>query len=163
MHIKLKNKKLIFGKYKVKCAIGKRGISKFKKEGDNCTPKGKFNFLKVFFRKDRVGNINSNLKKKMIKKNMGWCDDPASKNYNKLVKLPFKKSCEKLYKKNDIYDVILIINYNLKPIIKNKGSAIFLHISSKEYSPTKGCVAVSKEDMFLLLNFIKKNTKIIIS
>ena len=94
---------------------------------------------------------------------MGWCDDPTSNNYNKLVKLPFKKSCEKLYKKNNVYDVIIVISYNLKPIIKNKGSAIFLHIATKQYSPTRGCIAVSKKDIFLLLNFIKKKTKIIIN
>ena len=74
-----------------------------------------------------------------------------------------KKDCEKLYKKSNVYDVIIVINYNLKPIIKNRGSAIFLHISTKQYSPTKGCIAVSKKDMFLLLSFIEKRTKIIIS
>ena len=163
MHIKLKNKKLVFGKYKVKCSIGKRGISKSKKEGDYCTPKGKFNFLRVFYRRDRVKNISSNIRKRIINKDMGWCDDPTSNNYNKLVKLPFKRGCEKLYKKNNVYDVIIVISYNLKPIIKNKGSAIFLHIATKQYSPTKGCIAVSKKDMFLLLSFIKKKTKIIIN
>jgi len=148
MHIKLKNKKLVFGKYKVKCSIGKRGISKSKKEGDYCTPKGKFNFLRVFYRRDRVRNISSNIRKRIINKDMGWCDDPTSNNYNKLVKLPFKKSCEKLYKKSNVYDVIIVINYNLKPIIKNRGSAIFLHISTKQYSPTKVALQYQRKICF---------------
>ena len=162
MHIKLKNKKLYFGKYKIKCAIGKRGISKKKREGDACTPAGTFKFKRLYYRKDKLSKIKSYLKKIPIKKNMGWCDDPRSKSYNKLIKFPFIYSAEKLYKKESIYDVVLIINYNLKPIIKKKGSAIFLHIAKKNYSPTKGCVAVSKQDMNLLLNFINKKTKLII-
>ena len=106
--------------------------------------------------------IKSVLKKTIIKKNMGWCDDPESKSYNKLIKFPFRYSAEKLYKNNNIYDVLLIIDYNLKPVVKNKGSAIFLHIAKKNYSPTKGCVAISKKDMNLLLTFINKKTKLII-
>ncbi len=93
---------------------------------------------------------------------MGWCDDPRSVYYNKLIKFPFVHSAEKLYKKESIYDVVLIINYNLKPIIKNRGSAIFLHIAKKNYTSTKGCIAVSKKDMKILLKFIDKKTKLII-
>ena len=162
MHIKLKNKKLHFDNYKIKCAIGKRGISKIKREGDCYTPKGAFKFKSIFYRKDKIPKIKSVLKKTIIKKNMGWCDDPKSNSYNKLIKFPFKYSAEKFYKNNSIYDVVLVIDYNSRPIVKNKGSAIFLHIAKKNYSPTKGCIAISKKDMKLLLAFIKKKTKLII-
>ena len=162
MHIFIKNKKLILDKYRIKCAIGKRGISRKKREGDGCTPNGTFRFKLLLYRKDRIPKIKTYLKKKIIKKNMGWCDDSRSKFYNKLIKLPFVHSAEKLYKNKNIYDVILVIDYNFKPIIKNKGSAIFLHISKNNYSPTEGCIAVSKQDMKLLLTFINKKTKIII-
>ena len=163
MHIKLKNKKLYFGKYKIKCAIGKRGISIIKREGDSCTPKGAFGFKYLFYRKDKIYRIKSYLQKIPIEKNMGWCDDPKSNFYNKLIKFPFNHRAERLYKKDNIYDIVLVINYNLKPIIKNRGSAIFLHIAKKNYSPTEGCIAVSKKDMRLLLTFINKRTKLIIS
>ena len=162
MHIKLKNKKLYFSNYKVKCAIGKRGISRKKREGDGCTPKGTFKFKYLLYRKDKIFKIRSNLKKIVINKNMGWCDDPNSNFYNKLIKFPFMHSAEKLYKKESIYDIILVIDYNLKPVLKNKGSAIFLHIAKKNYSQTKGCVAISKKDMKLLLAFINKKTKLIV-
>ena len=162
MHIKLKNKKLYFHNYKVKCALGKRGISRKKKEGDGCTPKGAFKFKYLLYRKDKIFKIRSHLKKIVIKKNMGWCDDSSSNSYNKLIKFPFTHSAEKLYRKESIYDVILVIDYNLKPIVKDKGSAIFLHIAKKNYSSTKGCVAISKKDMKLLLTFINKKTKLII-
>jgi L,D-peptidoglycan transpeptidase YkuD (ErfK/YbiS/YcfS/YnhG family) len=162
MHIKLINKQLHFDNYKVKCAIGKRGISKFKKEGDNCTPRGTFKFIKLLIRNDRVKKLKANLKKLLIKKNMGWCDDIESNHYNKLIKFPFKYSAEKLYKKENIYDIILVMDYNLRPVIKKKGSAIFLHVATKNYNPTRGCISVSKNNMRQLLKYITKKTKIII-
>ena len=93
---------------------------------------------------------------------MGWCDDPSSKFYNKLIKFPFRKSAEKIWLKEDIYDVFIVISYNIKPILKNKGSAIFLHLAKKNYLATKGCIAISKKDMLFLIRKIKKKTKLII-
>jgi L,D-peptidoglycan transpeptidase YkuD (ErfK/YbiS/YcfS/YnhG family) len=162
MNIKLKNKFLYFNKYKVKCAIGKRGITSKKIEGDYKTPKGTFNLKLIYYRKDRISKITTTLKKIIIKKDMGWCDDIESKYYNMKVNLPFNKHAEKLWLSENVYDVVIVIDYNLKPIIKNKGSAIFLHISKKNYKPTKGCVAIKKKDMILLLNKIDNNTKLII-
>mgnify|MGYP006134177153 CR=1 FL=1 len=163
MNIKLKNKFLYFSKYKIKCAIGKRGITSKKVEGDKKTPKGTFGLKSIFYRKDRVSKIKSSLKKHIIKKNMGWCDDSKSRYYNKMIKFPFDLSAEKLWLKKNIYDVIIIINYNMEPAIKNKGSAIFLHIAKKDYETTEGCIAVTKEDMKLLASKINNKTKIIIS
>jgi L,D-peptidoglycan transpeptidase YkuD (ErfK/YbiS/YcfS/YnhG family) len=163
MNIKLINKFLYLNKYKLRCSIGKRGITYNKKEGDLKTPRGKFVFKYILYRKDRLGNLKSLVKKRILKKNMGWCDDPNSKFYNKLIEFPFKKKAEKLWLKKKIYDVILVIDYNLKPVIKNKGSAIFLHLANKNYPPTRGCVAVSKEDMLFLINKINYKTKLIIN
>ena len=138
------------------------GISKKKKEGDFCTPSGKFNFESLLYRKDRIKNLRVNIPKVQIKKNYGWCDDPASNKYNKLIKFPFNYSAEKLFLKNNIYDLILVINYNRKPIIKNKGSAIFLHLTNRKYSYTKGCLAIRKKDFLNILPLIKKKTKLVI-
>lgn len=91
---------------------------------------------------------------------MGWCDDPKSRSYNKLIKLPSTFKAEKLYKKNNIYDIILVLDYNFNPVVKNKGSAIFIHIASKNFKPTRGCIAINKYYMKLLVSFIKKNSKI---
>ena len=158
MHIKLINKKLHFKNYRLKCTIGKRGISILKKEGDLITPAGMFKFKSVFYRKDRVPNIKTKIKKIIIKKNMGWCDDSNSKFYNKLIYFPFTFSAESLYLKKNIYDIILVLNYNFSPVIKKKGSAIFLHIANRNYIPTKGCLAISKRDMKILLNTIDNKT-----
>jgi len=163
MNIELKNKFLYFNKYKIKCAIGKRGITSKKIEGDNKTPKGTFSFKSILYRKDKVPEIKSALKKDIIKKNMGWCEDINSNQYNKLIKFPFNYGAEKLWLDKDIYDIIIIINHNLNPVIKNKGSAIFLHIARKNYAPTKGCIAISKKNMILLISIIDKRTKLIIN
>ena len=93
---------------------------------------------------------------------MGWCDDPASKYYNREIKFPFKGSAEKLWRKDNIYDLIIVLNYNFNPIIINKGSAIFLHICKNNYAATKGCIAINKKDMMNLLVNIKSKTKLII-
>ena len=162
MHISLKNKFLYFYNYKIKCSIGKRGLTSKKKEGDLKTPKGRFKFEFLLFRKDRIKKIYSKLKKIKISKNMGWCDDSGSSSYNRLVKFPFKKSAEKLFLKKRNYDLILVINFNRKPVIKNRGSAIFLHLIDKRFSPTKGCIAIKKKDFVKILPLITKKTKLFI-
>ena len=129
-----------------------------KKEGDKRTPKGRFKLKYILYRKDRINNISTKLKLVPIRKNFGWCDDPSTKHYNKLVKLPVRFNTEKLYLNNNTYDIIVVIDYNLNPVKKNKGSAIFLHIAKKNYSPTLGCVALSKNNLKYLLSIIKKNT-----
>ena len=163
MNIKLKNKFLYFDKYKIKCAIGKRGITSKKIEGDEKTPKGAFTLKSIFYRKDRITKIKSILQKRQIKKNMGWCDDSDSRQYNKMIKFPFKQSAERLWLERNVYDIIIVINYNIKPTLKNKGSAIFIHIAKKNYNPTKGCIAISKKNILLLAGKIKAKTKIIIN
>ncbi len=91
---------------------------------------------------------------------MGWCDDPKSKKYNKLINLPFKYSYEKLFKRENIYDIVLVLNYNMSPIKKNKGSAIFVHVAKKNYKKTQGCVAIKKIDFLRIIKEIKIDTKV---
>ena len=160
MHILINKKYLTYKNYKAKCAIGKRGIGDKRKEGDLITPKGNYKIKYILYRKDRIKKIKSKLKKIIIRKNMGWCDDPHSKQYNKLVKLPYSYSHEKLYKKQNIYDVILVLNYNMNPIIKNKGSAIFIHVAMRNYKKTEGCVALKKKDLLKIIKKLKNNTKV---
>jgi L,D-peptidoglycan transpeptidase YkuD (ErfK/YbiS/YcfS/YnhG family) len=145
---------------KFRCALGKAGIKKKEKEGDNVTPKGIFKIISMYYRPDRIKNIITAIKKIKIKKNMGWCDDPDSHFYNQQISLPNKFSHEKLYRNDNLYDLILVLNYNANPIIKNKGSAIFIHIAKRNYKKTKGCIALKKKDLIELISKIKKNTKI---
>ena len=160
MHILINKNYLTYNNYKVKCALGKRGIGNKRREGDFITPKGNFKIKYILYRKDRIKRIQSKIKKIIIKKNMGWCDDPLSKNYNKLIKIPSEYNYEKLYKKNNVYDIILVLNYNMNPVVKNKGSAIFIHVTKANYKKTEGCVAIKKVHLLKIIKELKKNIKI---
>ena len=162
MNIVIKKHCLLYKGYKLKCSIGKSGLTRSKKEGDLATPKGLFCLGLLYYRKDRIKSVKCKIKKKIIKKNMGWCDDINSKKYNKQISFPFKYSAEKLYRKDNIYDIFININYNQLPIIRGKGSAIFLHLSNKKYKPTNGCVSIQKKDFLKILPLIEKKTKILI-
>jgi L,D-peptidoglycan transpeptidase YkuD (ErfK/YbiS/YcfS/YnhG family) len=151
---------LTFKNLKFQCALGRAGIGKKKEEGDSITPRGTFKLIKVFYRADKIKNFKTSLKKIKIKKNMGWCDDPKSKFYNKLIKLPSKFGYEKLYRSDRLYDLVVVLKYNLSPIIKNKGSAIFIHVAKKSFKKTSGCIALKKRNLINLLSIIKKKTKI---
>ena len=146
--------------FKFRCALGKAGMGEKKREGDNVTPTGTFKIVKIYYRSDRIKKISSKFRAIEITKNMGWCDDPNSKNYNQLINLPSKYGHEKLFKKNNIYDIIVVLNYNMKPVVKNKGSAIFIHVAKKNYQPTQGCIALKKNDLLKILSKINKNIKI---
>jgi len=160
MHIIINKKYLTYNNYKVKCSIGKRGIGRKTKEGDLITPKGKYTIKYILYRKDRVKKIQTKIKTIVIRNNMGWCDDPKSKNYNKLIKLPSAFGHEKLFKKENVYDIILVLNYNMNPIVKNKGSAIFIHVVKGNYKRTEGCIALKKMHLLKILKILKKNTKV---
>jgi len=154
---------LKFKNLKFKCALGKAGVGKKKIEGDNITPKGTFEIVKIYYRNDRIKKIYSKIKLLKINKKMGWCDDPNSKKYNQLIKLPSKYTHEKLYRKDNVYDLVIVLNHNMNPIIKNKGSAIFIHVAKKNYKKTAGCVALKKKHLVKLIKNIKNKTKIIIN
>ena len=155
-----KSSYLKYKNFRFRCALGKAGIGKKKKEGDNITPLGLYKIVKIYYRKDRIKKISSKFKLIKITKNVGWCDDPNSEKYNKIINLPTKYSYEKLYRKDNVYDLILVLNYNMSPVIKNKGSAIFIHIAKKKYQLTQGCVALKKNNLLKLISKINKNIKI---
>ena len=162
MNIIIKKRFLLYKGYKFKCSIGKSGTKKNKKEGDNATPQGIFSLGKFYYRPDRIKKVSTNLSYKKIKKNMGWCNDPRNIKYNKEVNRNKIKNSEKLFRKDHKYDYLIVIEYNYKKIKKNKGSAIFLHLT-KDYKKTEGCVVVSKKDFLILSKLINKNTKIFLN
>ena len=128
MTIIIKNKEtLLIDEFKFKCSVGKKGFTRNKKEGDLKTPAGIFELGKIYYRPDRIEKPLSKLQTTTIKKNMGWCDDPKSKYYNKLIKIKknFKMNHEKLYRKDNKYDIFILIKHNYKKVIKNQGGPYF--------------------------------------
>ena len=150
---------LLYDEFKFKCSIGKNGKTSKKIEGDNKTPKGLYALGPLYYRKNRLPKLSTKLKKIEIMKNFGWCDDVKSKFYNKPIKTNINVRHEKLYRNDKKYDLLIPIEYNSKKPKKNKGSAIFLHLTSN-YKKTQGCVAIKEKDMLILLNLINKKTKI---
>ena len=161
MTIILKDKAtLVFDDFIFKCAIGVKGITNKKVEGDKKTPIGTFSLSNLLYRNDRNPKPLTKLKCIPIKKNMGWCDDIKSKKYyNKLINIRKNLRHEKLYRRDHKYDFLVPINYNTKNTKIGAGSAIFIHLT-KKYNPTAGCIALQKKDFLILLKLINKNTKI---
>jgi L,D-peptidoglycan transpeptidase YkuD (ErfK/YbiS/YcfS/YnhG family) len=108
----------------------------------------------VFYRPDKVEEPLSSLPVKMLKPDFGWCDDMASPHYNKLVRLPFGPSHEKLWRDDDAYDLIVVIGHNDEPVVPGRGSAIFVHIAREGYTPTEGCVALKLDALKRFLRLV---------
>ena len=160
MLIRLKNKDTLnIDEFSFKCSIGKNGLKSKKVEGDLSTPKGSFLLKKLYYRSDRFKKINTILPKIKIKKNMGWCNDPKNKYYNSLIKITKKIKHEKMFRRDRKYDLVIVLDYNLNKPVPFRGSAIFIHLT-KNYRSTAGCIALSKNDMLILLKIINKKTKI---
>ena len=161
MSIIVKNKDtLIFDNFIFRCCVGKNGFSKNKTEGDKRTPVGNFKLNCLYYRADRKKKPLTKLKLKIIKKQMGWCDDINSKKYyNKLIKTSLNLKHEKLFRKDYKYDLLIPIKYNFLKPVKFKGSCIFIHLTNN-YKPTLGCVAMKKKDFLIMLKLINKKAKI---
>lgn len=149
----VKNKDTLIADGKeIRCAVGIRGFTRDKQEGDGKTPIGEFPLRECYYRQDRIGDdIASELPLKKLTPVMGWCDAPHREEYNTRVRIPFPAGHEQLWREERNYDIIIPIGYNDDPVVSGKGSAIFFHLVEKEYKPTQGCIAISRADMLGLL------------
>lgn len=146
---------LRFGPITVPCALGRSGIVQRKHEGDGTTPAGCFQLVKVFYRPDRGPRLKTGLPVTALTSRAGWCDDPGHRLYNRPVTLPFPKSHEIMWRDDPLYDIVVVLDYNLAPAVRGRGSAIFFHIARPHYTPTEGCVAVAPRHMRLLLSKVR--------
>jgi L,D-peptidoglycan transpeptidase YkuD (ErfK/YbiS/YcfS/YnhG family) len=143
-----------------RCALGRSGISQNKKEGDGATPAGLYAIRYGLFRPDKMRKPKTSLPMQPLLPTDGWCDEPKSPSYNQRVKLPFAASHENLWRDDNVYDLILVVGYNDRPVTSGKGSAIFIHVAKAGYKPTAGCVAFSKEDLLEILRKLTPESKI---
>lgn len=153
---------LRFGQIRTKCALGRAGLTANKREGDGATPKGIWTMRRAYYRADRLFRPSTNLPISALKPNFGWCDEPVDNNYNRLVHYPYMYSAETLWREDNLYDIVVILSHNERPRIKYRGSAIFLHIARPNFTPTEGCVAVSKHDLLKILSIAQRNQQIFI-
>ena len=160
MTIVIKNKyTLLYEDFSFKCCVGLNGFTKIKKEGDKKTPRGLFGIGDLYYRRDKNIKPQTKLNCIEIRKYMGWCNDPLNKKYNSLIKVNKKIKHEKLYRKDNKYDILVVIDYNLRKPIPFRGSAIFIHLT-KNFKGTAGCIALNKIDLLILLKLVNKKTMI---
>ncbi|MDE1883699.1 MAG: L,D-transpeptidase family protein [Rhodospirillales bacterium] len=135
----------------LRAAHGRGGITTQKREGDGGTPAGLLRLMRVLYRADRIAPPRCGVPLEPISPHDGWCDDPADAAYNKPVRLPCPASHEELWRADGVYDVIGVLDWNLRPIVPGCGSAIFFHVATPDYAPTAGCVALSLPDVLAAL------------
>lgn len=133
------------------CALGRSGITALKREGDGATPLGVFPLRMLLYRADRTRWPSTVLPSHAIGPDDGWSDDPADRNYNRMIRLPSMGSAEGLKRQDHLYDLVLVMGYNDLPRVRGRGSAIFIHLARPGYLPTEGCIAVSKRDFLALI------------
>lgn len=143
-------------------ALGRGGILANKREGDGGTPRGTFRPLRLWWRADRHARPTTKLPVRVIRPDDGWCEDPSDRAYNKAVKLDAASSADRLTRADHLYDFIIEIDHNARPRIAGRGSAVFLHLARPGFTPTAGCVAMTKANMLRLLERIDRNTRIVI-
>ncbi|GAB5388745.1 MAG: hypothetical protein Alpg2KO_17130 [Alphaproteobacteria bacterium] len=131
---------------------GKGGIRSDKREGDGATPVGSFALRRVFYRPDKWGPLpDCALPLIEITQKMGWCDDPKSPDYNRLITLPHTAGHEQMWRSDGLYDLVIELGYNDDPPSPGKGSAIFMHCAAPDWRGTEGCIVIERSQLLALL------------
>jgi len=148
------------GSRRFRAALGRSGIVASKREGDGATPTGTFDLVAVYYRADRGHPPVTALPRLQIQADHGWCDDLASANYNRPIRLPSAAGHERLFRSDQLYDIVIVLDHNLKPRKRGGGSAIFMHVARPGYLPTEGCIALSAADLRQLLKLAGRGSHI---
>ena len=142
----------VFGTTSYRCATGRGGIRSNKTEGDGASPAGWFTLSRVMYRQDRLDKPNTILPLQPIKASDGWCDAPDDPAYNSHITLPYPASCERMFREDRLYDIIVVTDHNTNPVVPYAGSAVFVHVAGgPKYPPTKGCIAFALEDLLNIM------------
>jgi L,D-peptidoglycan transpeptidase YkuD (ErfK/YbiS/YcfS/YnhG family) len=150
------------GGFEFRCALGRGGVKRDKREGDGATPAGTWPLREVFYRADRILRPVTVMPLRKLKRSDGWCDAPDDAQYNKRVRLPYPASAEHLWRADRLYDLIVVVGYNDAPVVPGAGSAIFLHVARADYGPTAGCVAFSRADLRKILKLTDRRSRLVV-
>jgi L,D-peptidoglycan transpeptidase YkuD (ErfK/YbiS/YcfS/YnhG family) len=152
--------RIVAGPLSLPCALGAGGTTRRKREGDGATPVGRLTVLGCFYRADRGRRPATRVPVAAIRPSDGWCDDPSDPRYNRPVALPYRGRSERMWRDDNVYDVVLDLAWNRGPIVKGRGSAIFLHLARPGFAPTEGCIAIAPGAARQLLARIGPRTKV---
>ncbi|MGQ7794394.1 L,D-transpeptidase family protein [Faunimonas sp. B44] len=147
----------------VPCALGRSGVTHLKREGDGATPAGRHRLLAVMVRSDRIAGPATRVPLGRIRRDGGWCDEPRSGRYNCPVHRPYPASHEALWRDDHLYDLVGVLDWNIRPRASRAGSAIFVHLCRAGFAPTEGCVALRRGDLLRLLSAIGRNPEFAIA
>lgn len=136
---------------RLRCAVGRSGIRVAKREGDGATPCGRWLMRRLYYRPDRMVAPVSGLPLTALTPRDGWCDAAQDAAYNRPVQLPYPARAERLWRDDQVYDLIVALGYNDAPVVAGAGSAIFLHLAHADYPPTEGCVALGRIDLLAVV------------
>jgi L,D-peptidoglycan transpeptidase YkuD (ErfK/YbiS/YcfS/YnhG family) len=139
--------RLLFAGQVFRAALGRGGVKPDKREGDSATPVGLMPLRRILYRADRLSLRDCAVPIEPVAPDDGWCDDPGSPDYNRMVRLPFDASHERLWREDGVYDVVGVLGWNDSPVQRGRGSAIFLHVARPDYAPTEGCIALALADL----------------
>lgn len=154
--------RLIAGSLVLRCALGRASVTAQKREGDGATPSGRFALLYFFARRGKVSLAKLRAPTRFTRRGDIWCDDPASFLYNRPLRGPSRLSHEEMWRADHLYDVVGVLDYNIRPCARGRGSAIFFHIATDDLSPTAGCVALRTRDMARLLPRLARRVTLVI-
>lgn len=152
--------RLAIGPWSAPCAIGRGGLKPVKREGDGATPIGCWVVRAVWYRADRGRRPATGLNVRPIRPRDGWCDATHDRNYNRPVTHPYPASAERMWREDDLYDVVVVLGYNDVPRRRGRGSAIFMHHARNDYRPTEGCVAMAPRDLRFVLGRLSRRSRI---
>jgi L,D-peptidoglycan transpeptidase YkuD (ErfK/YbiS/YcfS/YnhG family) len=161
-NLEYRDGRLYWSRGSAAAAAGRAGVKTDKHESDGATPAGTYPLMSILYRPDRIAAPLSQLPMRPLAPSDGWVDDPADANYNRPVSLPYPASAERMWREDDLYDVLVVIGYNMEPVVPGAGSAIFLHIATPDFAPTAGCVAVEREILLGLLPLLGSGSRIAI-
>jgi L,D-peptidoglycan transpeptidase YkuD (ErfK/YbiS/YcfS/YnhG family) len=144
-----------------RCALGKGGLSRDKREGDGATPIGCFALRRVLYRPDRLPQAPAtSLPVTPLDPADGWCDDPGHPDYNHPIRLPHPARHEVMWRDDGVYDVVVVLGHNDTPPQPGLGSAIFMHVARPGYVPTEGCIALALADLLEVLEKCEPDARV---
>lgn len=153
---------LAAGELRFRCSLGRSGRSYIKREGDGASPRGSFALRRLFYRSDRLRPPRAGITTRVLRDHDGWCETVGDRNYNRLVRLPYASSHERMKREDHLYDVVVELSHNERPRVQGHGSAVFFHLRRTDGGPTAGCIAVSLRDMRTILQLCGRKTRLTI-
>lgn len=148
------------GALRFPCALGRCGRRARKREGDGATPLGCWVVRRIYYRPDRVSRPRARCPVMPLRPTDGWCDAVGDRNYNRWVKHPYPASAERLWREDGLYDVVIVLSFNVVPRIQGRGSAIFIHCARPGYPPTAGCIALACAQLLRLVERLPPRARI---